>query len=344
MLDAPGHIALFRLSALGDVTLMLPLVRTLQKQWPNTRLTWIIGKGVYPLMEGLSGVEFLVIEKPRSIKDYYRLHTLFQHHKFDVLLAMQASFRTNLIYPHIKADRKIGFDNSRARDLHRFFINEQIDSRNEHLADGFLGFARKLGIQKQTVKWGLYVPEVDRRWANTLRPSVRPWIAINPVASKAERTWLPDRYASVIDKAHRQWGCDFVLTGGPQPAEIELAKDIEQIAETPILNLVGKTSYKKIAALLTTVDLLIAPDTGPVHIAVAVDTPVIGLYAVARPELSGPYQQGQYTVNRYPEAVDLYLNKSPDTASWHERVHEDGAMALITVGDVLERLRSVLEI
>ena len=344
MLDGPGHIAVFRLSALGDVTLVLPLLRTLQKQWPTTRLTWIIGKGVYPLMEGLSGVEFLVIEKPKSIRDYYHLHKLFQHQKFDVLLAMQASMRTNLIYPHIKADRKIGFDNNRARDLHRFFVDEQIEGRNEHLADGFLGFARKLGIQKQTVKWGLYIPEVDYQWANTLRPSSRPWIAINPAASKTERTWLTDRYAGVIDEAHRRWGCEFILTGGPHPAEIELANAVEHIAKKPVLNLAGKTSHKQIAALLAAVDLLIAPDTGPVHIAVAMDTPVIGLYAVARPELSGPYQQDQYTVNRYPEAVSLYLNKPPHTAGWHERVHEEGAMALITVDDVLERLQYLLKL
>ena len=113
------------------------------------------------------------------------------------------------------------------------------------------------------------------------------------------------------------------------------------MAKTPIDNLVGKTKHKQIAALLGEVDCLIAPDTGPAHIAVAMHTPVIGLYAVARSGLSGPYQTPDYTVDKYPQALQQYLGKALKDAGWHERVHHENAMDLITVEDVMMQLGKV---
>jgi heptosyltransferase I len=342
----PQHIAFFRLSALGDVVLAIPMIRALQKAWPSCKITWITSSAVYPLLEGLDGVEFLVIQKPQKIKDYLSLRKLFKQYEFDILIAAQASFRTNLIYPHINAKRKIGFDNGRAKDLHSWFVKEQIPGANEHLAEGFMGFAKYLGVDtpktKQEFDWQLYTSEADQTWARATRNNgsdkKQKYIAINAAASKAERTWKAEHYAQLIDLAVAQYNCQVVLTGGPAENEIKLANDIEALVKSDIDNRVGKTKHKQIAALLGEVDCLIAPDTGPVHIAVAMNTPVIGLYAVARSGLSGPYQSPDYTVDAYPLAVEAYLGKPYDKASWHERVHHQYAMDLITVDDVLEQL------
>jgi heptosyltransferase I len=88
------------------------------------------------------------------------------------------------------------------------------------------------------------------------------------------------------------------------------------------------------------VDILIAPDTGSVHIARAMDTPVIGLYAVASPGLSGPYQRMDYCVNRYPQAVETFLGKDDEHLPWNTRVHHADAMSLIEVTDVMQQLES----
>ncbi len=337
---APKNIAFFRLSALGDVVLAIPLIRALQKQWPECNITWITSSAVYPLLQGLEGVEFLVIKKPQSIGDYLSLRKLFKQYEFDILLAAQASFRTNLIYPFINAKRKIGFDNGRARDLHSFFVKEQIAPADEHLAEGFLGFAKKLGIKNPKISWSLPAPQEDSDWAKQQRTADK-YIAINAAASKAERTWSAQNYADFIDKAFEKYQCQFVLTGGPATNEVELAKQIQQLCKTQIENLVGKTKHKQIVALLGEVDCLIAPDTGPAHIAVAKHTPVIGLYAVARSGLSGPYQTPDYTVDKYLQAVEAFLGKGFNEAGWHERVHHEGAMDLITVADVMTQLDKV---
>ncbi|MGK0443153.1 MAG: heptosyltransferase I [Bermanella sp.] len=340
-MSQPKNIAFFRLSALGDVVLAIPMIRALQKAWPDCKITWITSSAVYPLLEGLEGVEFLVIKKPQKIKDYLSLRKLFKQYEFDILIAAQASFRTNLIYPHINAKRKIGFDNGRAKDLHSWFVKEQIPPANEHLAEGFMGFAKYLGADtpqvKQDFDWQLYTSEEDQSWAKDTRKKPK-YMAINAAASKAERTWKAKHYAQLIDAAVEKYDCQVVLTGGPAANEIQLAQEIESLAKSNIDNLVGKTKHKQIAALLGEVDCLIAPDTGPAHIAVAMKTPVIGLYAVARSGLSGPYQNPDYTVDVYPEAVETYLGKSFEEAGWHERVHHADAMDLITVEAVLQQL------
>ncbi len=344
MTAQPKNIAFFRLSALGDVVLAIPMLRALQKAWPNCKITWITSSAVYPLLEGLEGIEFLVINKPRKVKDYLALRKLFKQYSFDILIAAQASFRTNLIYPHINAKRKIGFDNGRAKDLHSFFVNEQIVAKNEHLAEGFMGFATHLGIESPTFDWHLSVSEEDKRWASEQRAGAKKYIAINAAASKAERTWSAQNYSDLMTKAAKKYDCQFVLTGGPAENEVALAAQIETLTEAGVTNLVGKTKHKQIAALLGEVDCLIAPDTGPAHIAVAMHTPVIGLYAVARSTLSGPYQEPNYTVDKYPEAVTAFLGKDFTEAGWHERVHHAGAMDLIKVEDVLAQLDRVFKV
>lgn len=341
----PKNIAFFRLSALGDVVLAIPMIRALQKAWPQCKITWITSSAVYPLLEGLDGVEFLVIKKPQKIKDYLALRKLFKEFEFDILIAAQASFRTNLIYPHINAKRKVGFDNGRAKDLHSFFVKEQIAPANEHLAEGFMGFAKHLGIDTpstpQDFDFSIYTSDEEQAWAKAQRQKPK-YIAINAAASKAERTWKAQHYAQLIDEAVTKHDCQVVLTGGPAVNEIELAAQIQQLAKSDINNLVGKTKHKQFAALLAEVDCLIAPDTGPAHIAVAMNTPVIGLYAVARSGLSGPYQEPDYTVDVYPQAVEKYLGKSFESAGWHERVHHADAMDLITVEAVLAQLEKAL--
>ena len=167
-------------------------------------------------------------------------------------------------------------------------------------------------------------------------------MAIHPFASKAERNWPTERYTEVVIQATSRWHCGILFTGGNAPAELDLCDGLGKLAPNSTLNLCGKTTPKQLAALLSQVDVLIAPDTGSVHIARAMNTPVIGLYAVASPSLTGPYQQMEYCVDRFPQAVHKFLNINPDQLPWNTRVHLAEAMSLITVDDVMQQLETVL--
>jgi len=339
----PQRICLVRLSALGDVCLAVPLVRTLQHAFPEAQITWVTTTPMLQLLEGLGGVEFVLTEKASHPLAYLAFYRRMRRRTFDVLLGAQASFRAHFLYPLIRAERKIGFAKNEARDAHYFFVNEHVRGRREHLLDSFLAFAEALGASKRIVEWRLPISAADHGFAEKRLGSGH-WAALNPMASKPERTWLPERYAAVVDACVRRWEMNVVLTGGPSPKEREFGHDVLRRTAKPerVLNLVGQTTPKQLAAVLTRAKVLVAPDTGPVHIATATGTPVVGLYAVARPELTGPYLSQHFVVNRFPEAVRTILGKEAGDVSWKTRVKSPKAMALITVEDVLKKLEQVL--
>ncbi len=334
------NIGLVRLSAMGDVVLCLPTVRTIQACYPKAKITWITSSSAYAILKDLSGVEFIVIDKPNNLKDYVALYKQLKPYHFDVLLCMQASFRANILYPIIKADRRIGFDT--AREGHRLFVKEAIPAGRDHLLDSFMQFAEALGCQEKKYEFDLAIPQEDYAWAKLRLAQVPPrTLAINPSASKQERCWLKERYVEIIHVAKQRWNVNILLTGGPSDDEKALALAIENEVNFPIQNWVGQTTPKQLAATLKQVDVLVSPDTGPLHLAVAMGTPVVGLYAVAPSGLSGPYFSRDLTIDKFDEAVRQFLQKDSTEVSWKTRVHTQEAMKLITVDEVLEKLQKV---
>ena len=331
-----------RLSALGDVTLMLPAIETLKRALPRAHITWITGAAAYELLQGYPGVEFIVFDKRRGLRAYADLRRCLRGRTFDALLAMQASWRANFIYPLIDAPIKIGFDRTRARDGQWLFTNRRIAFAREHLLDSFLAFVGALGVSERTIAWNLPLSENDRVWAVAQLSRARgPVLAVNPSASKAEREWPVTRWIEVIRAAQDRWGVQVVLTGGPGARERATGEKIMHAMSGGVTNLIGSSTPKQLAALLEKCAVLAAPDTGPVHLAVAVGTPVVGLYAVAPPQLSGPYLYPELVINRFPEAVRNILGRDPNTVPWTTRVHNGEPMQLIRVEEVLERLAQI---
>lgn len=337
------RIAIVRFSALGDVVMVSAAVRALQRSLPAATITWITSPPAYALLKGMEGVHFEVMEKPRSLADYLAFYRTFRHRRFDVVLAMQANLRINLLYPALHAPIKIGFDRTRAREGQWLFCNRRIPFKDSHLVDSFLSFVETLTGEPATATWNLPVDDADLDWARgQLAALPKPWVALHPHASKTERNWLPERYADVVRQAVSRWGCGVLLTGGNASAEVTQCGQLSRLAPGHLLNLCGQTTPKRLAALLSLVDVLIAPDTGSVHIARAMGTPVVGLYAVASPQLTGPYRQLEYCADRYPQAVEKYLGKDVRQLPWNTRVHHADAMSLIEVIDVMWQLERIL--
>ncbi|STY28123.1 glycosyltransferase [Legionella wadsworthii] len=333
-------ICIVRLSALGDVLMAVPLIRTLQANLPKAKLTWIISKPAFDMVDGMDGVEFILINKPNNILDYLRFRKQMKGRAFDVLLAPQASLRTNLLYPLIKAKRKIGYDEHRANDAHGLFVNERITPGLEHTLDGFLKFAQALGIKERVIRWDLPLSDMDYEWAEQQLPDKGPILVVNPAASKPERSWPVERYIEVLQKAREKWGIQVVITGGPIDFDKHLA---EQITQTiPAINLVGKTKPKQLLALISKATVVLCPDTGPSHMSTAVNTPVIALHAVTNPLISGPYLFQHLVVNRYPEAAEKILGCKRIEDVWGQHVHGDEPMRMISVDEVMEKLGMIL--
>jgi len=344
--NPPTKLCLVRLSALGDVTHAVPVVRTLQKVWPGTRITWIVGRLEAELVAGLPGVELVVFDKARGMRAYRDLARALRGQRFDVLLQMQVALRANLAGRLVRAPLRVGFDRARSRDGHGLFVNRRIPPHpRAHVLDGFFDFLRALGIEERELRWDIPVPPAAAERARAWLPGESRYLAINACSSARInnwRNWSAERYAAVIDHAARVHDLQPVLTGGPAPAEHAMARAIAAQAHTPVIDLVGQTAPKELLAVVERADVAIAPDTGPLHIAAAAGTPVIGLYATSNPDRTGPYLWRDWAVNHYPEALADELGLTPAQARWGQRVRSPEAMQRVTVAEVTERLDALL--
>jgi len=329
-----------RLSALGDVTHVLPLVHTLRSAWPGTRLTWVIGRGEYRLLEGLQGVEFAVYDKTTGLSGMRALARELRARApggcFDALLHMQVAARANLLSAFIPARQKIGYDRAKSKDLHGLFINTRIPARDgQHVLDTLGSFCEPLGLKQTEIVWNLPVPEDARAWAAAQWPEDgQRSLMISPCSSHARRNWYPERYAALADHAAAR-GWRVVLCGGRSALERGSADAIIAAMQAPVLDLVGKDTLKQLPALLARADLLVTPDSGPMHIAGAMGTHVLGLHAASNPERSGPYLSRRYCVDRYDEAARKYLGKPASALKWGTKIERDGVMDLVTVNEAI---------
>ena len=343
----PERICILRLSAIGDVSHVLPTLRSIQHQWPDAKITWIIGKLEYQLVCDIPGVEFIIFDKSTGWSAYKKLRQQLARRSFDVLLHMQISLRASLASLPIKAPVKLGFDKARAKNLQSLFCNQQISgsSQRQHVLDSLMEFALSLGASTKVMEWNIPIPESARNFVSqhiTAKiNAAQKYIAINPCTSARANNWRNlsvQTYADVIDQIHAQYGLACVLTGGPSQLEMSFADEIVAQAKQPPINLVGKSQLKDLLAILDQAEVVIAPDTGPLHMANACGKPVIGLYASSNPERSGPYSNLHNTVNKYPEAVEQEFHHSVDDMKWGQRVRNPDVMSLITAQDIMQKL------
>ena len=337
-------LCLLRLSALGDVTHVVPLVRTLQRGFPGTPLHWVIDKAGHKLLDGLPGVSFHVYDKNSGLTGMRALRREFPPGRFDALLQMQVAARANLLSAFIPAKRRIGYDKSRSKDLHGLFINERIPDRpGIHVLDAIGSFCEPLGLKQTEVSWDLATPPEAHEWARAQwEDDGRPVLMISPCSSHQRRNWYAERHAALADHAASQ-GWRVVLCGGRSELERSTSDAILAAMKHPALDLVGKDTLKQLPALLARASLLVTPDSGPMHIANAVGTKVLGLHAASNPARSGPYSDRRYCVDRYDDAARRYLNKPASVLKWGTKIEFDDVMSLITVEDAIaafERYRA----
>jgi heptosyltransferase I len=342
--EPPRRVCLLRLSAIGDTCHAVAVLRTLQQAWPQTQFTWIIGKTEARLMSLIEGVELIIVDKRAGLAARREMRRQLRQREFDVLLHMQLAFRASLIARSVRARVKLGFDRARARELQWLFTNRSIPARSrEHVLDSFFGFAEALGVSERVVSWDVPLPLAAVEYAQKLIPDEQPTLVISPCSSHSLRNWRAERYAEVADYASREHGMRVILCGGPTALERETGAAIEAAAKTPIVNQIGKDTLPQMLALLERATLLLAPDSGPAHMATMVRTPVIGLYAATNPARSGPYLSRPWCVNAYAEAARKFRGKSPEQLPWTEKIEEPGVMDLITVEQVTEKLDQALQ-
>lgn len=331
---------MLRLSAIGDTCHALAVIRRLQDNWPEARITWIIGKTESALMSDIPDLDFIVFDKSRGRAAYRAVREALAGRRFDVALCMHASMRANLIVRSLPADIRLGFDRARARDFQWLFTNCRIPAAHgEHAMEAMMAFATAIGAEETDLRWGIPLPDTDLAFAGQYADGDHPVVVISPCSSQRARNfrnWRIENYAAVIEHLEARRGARVILTGGRSDLERHYGRRLAESSDA--VDLTGKTSLKQLAALIAVADLVICPDSGPAHMATAFGTTVIGLYATSNPDRTGPYLSGKYTINRYPDAINQYLGKNVAEVRWGQRVRHPDAMDLVAVGDVLQKI------
>ncbi len=339
----PRSVCILRLSAIGDTCHVVPVLRTLQRAWPQTRFTWVIGRLEHRLMSLIEGVEFIIVDKHAGMTEWLRLRARLRAQRFDVLLHMQSALRASLIAREVRADLKVGFDRARARELQWLFTNRRIEpAEREHVLDALFGFASALGVRERVLRWDVPLPPDAPEYATQLVPADRPTLVISPCSSHVLRNWRAERYAAVADYAAEQHGMAVLLCGGPSVLEREMGEAIQRAARTPLVNTIGRDTLPQLLAVLARSTVLLSPDSGPVHMATMAGTPVIGLYAATNSARSGPYLSRRWCIDAYASAARKFEHREPDELPWTHKIEQPGVMDLIEVSAVTARLDELM--
>ena len=339
-IPAPQSLCLLRTSALGDVTHVVPLIRTLQKQVPGTRLTWIVGKLEHKLIGDLPGIEFLIFDKNAGWRALRELRRQLAGRRFDALLHMQVALRANIVSTFVRAPLRIGYDKARSKDLHGLFVNRRIAERcGEHVLDAMASFLEPLGLKQTDVRWDIPIPDSAVEFATQHLPEQVKTLLVSPCSSHTLRNWLPERYATVMDHAAAQ-GWRVVLCGGPSTFEREFGDAILAKCRDKPIDLIGKDTLKQFLALCQRANLVLTPDSGPMHMANAIGTKVLGLHAASNPNRSGPYSDRRWCVDRYDAAARKYKGKPASELPWGTKIEYSGVTELIETDAVIERFEA----
>lgn len=339
---APKSLCILRLSAIGDVCHAIAVVQAIQNHWPETKITWITGKIEAQLVGHLPNITVVVFDKKEGFAGMKKVWALLSDQHFDALLHMQAAIRASALSWGIKANHKIGFGPNRTREGQRLFTNKHLPQTDSfHVLDNFSEFAKYIGVPFDKPTWNIPLSQSDIEFAQA-NLEKHPTLVISPAASKDSRNWLTDRYAQLADHA-TELGLQVVLCGSPAPREVDLGKNIESLCQHPIKNLIGKTSLMQLTSLLKHADIVLAPDTGPAHLATTQGTDVIGLYAHSNPARTGPYNSLEFIVSVYQKHVEEQQGKPVKELSWGTRAKGDSLMQDISLDMVKQSLDSVLE-
>ena len=332
----PRRVALVLMSAVGSTVQALPVVASLRRAWPRAHLAWVLQPGPAALMADRPDVDrILPFHRELGAAAFGRFRREMASEAFDLVICLQPNFKGGVVTRLLRAPVRLGYDRRRAGDLSWLATNRRIPPRPvAHVQDELFEFLDHLGVPRRH-EWDFHFTDEERRaqarWRAACSPS-RPLLAIVPRSSNPHRNWTLEGLARVIDVAGGDLGLQPVLLGGESADEVRDGQRLCGLCALPPRVALGGT-LRELAGRLGASDLVLAPDTGPLHMAVALGTPTIGLYGYTDPKRSGPY--GRFldlTVDRYGGGE----GRRPS------RRTRPGRMARIRVDDVVERVERAL--
>ncbi|MEK7240038.1 MAG: glycosyltransferase family 9 protein [Gemmatimonadota bacterium] len=329
------RVCIVMMSAVGDVVHVLPVIHAIKRQHPSAHITWVLQSGPAALVRGHPLVdEILLFDRAKGLAGLFDIREQLRTRAFDVVLNLQVYFKAGVITGFARSPVKLGFDLARARDLNWLFTTHRVHARAmQHVQDQYFEFTDWLAVPHEPVTWGLGPwNDAERTWQREFMARFdRPIAPIVVATSKAQKDWLPERWAQVCDALYGDFGLQPVLVGARSARELHAEHVILDQARTKPVSALGQGGLRGLVGLFDAAALVLSPDTGPLHISVALDRPVISLIGYSNPRRVGPYRKFRDLM------IDAYGEPGEDYPISMENRRD--RMPRITVNDVLDRVQ-----
>ncbi|CAN5215140.1 glycosyltransferase family 9 protein [soil metagenome] len=327
------RVCIVMMSALGDAVHTLPVITALKRHRPAAHVTWVLQPGSAQLARGHSGVDEIVLfDRKRGARAFLDIRERLRRRRFDLVLGLQVYLKAGIVTRMARAPVRLGFDRARARDLNWAFTTHRIPAHPiQHVQDQYFEFLHALGIRSEPVEWDIGPWRHERDWQREFfRKLEHPIASLVVATSKPEKDWPPERWARVCDALWLDHGVQPVLVGGRSERELAAEKVILGESSAPVISTLGMSVREMISVIDGSV-LTLSPDTGPMHMSVALGTPVISLFGYTNPKRTGPYRL------YHDLLVDEYGDPGEDYVPTME--NRPGRMLRIQLEHVLEKLR-----
>lgn len=338
---APGaqvpldRVCIVMLAAVGDAVHALPVVNAITRLHPTAKISWVMQEGALTnLLTGHPALEEVIpFRRSAGWRGFAAVRRLMASRTFDAVLVLQPYLKSGIVASFARSRVVLGFDRARARDLSWAFSSHQLPPRPlQHMQDQYLEFLEWLGVPAEPLEWRIGPwNESERAWQREFFARYdRPVVPIVVATSKPQKDWMPERWAEVCDALWHDFGLQPLLVGGRSPRELEAERVINATARVKPASALGDGGLRGLAAIIERAALVISPDTGPLHLSVALGTPVISLLGYTNPKRVGPYRRfHDLMIDVHGEPGEEYpvsMRNRPDR------------MARITTADVLAKV------
>lgn len=324
---SPRRILIIKPSSLGDIVHTLPVLALLRETWPQAHIAWLVGSAFAPLLDGHPLLDEVIVfdrrrfgrllQSRRILADFGRFVWQLRRRRFDLVIDLQGLVRSGFLAWASGAPRRVGF--ARARELAPLFYSQRVACPPDatHAVDKNLHLAKalcpRLGVGGvASFPLGLRHEELAaarRLLADSAGRPLDTFIVLLPGARWESKRWPADRFAALIDRVHAEGLPPVVLAGGPD--DRTLAEQIASACAAPATNLVGRTTLRELSALLALSALVICQDSGPMHIAAALNKPLVALFGPTNPSRTGPHSPAARVVALPLDCAPCYRRQCP---------------------------------
>ena len=312
------RIAILKPSALGDIVHALPVLTALRQRFPDSHISWVVNRSFAPLLEHHPHLDRVIAfdrgafrNATNALRYSLQLANELRGYHFDCVLDLQGLLRTGLMSLMTGAPRKIGFANAREGSAYAYTHRVAVpDADRIHAVNRYWRMAEFVGAGDRPKQFVLPInPQEADAVAELLAAYPRPWLCVAAGAKWVTKRWPPESFATLLQRFQSQYGGTAILVGSAD--DIALSAAIADRLRGSTLDLTGKTSLPRLAAVLAAADAMLANDTGPLHLAAALGKPCVAPYTCTKIVRHGPYGSMAGAVETTVPCAGSYLKQCP---------------------------------